>query len=62
MECRIQQFSRCVIASVPKRITQVMKSDVADKKGVVRINWDSRRKKNGDDRIRDGFSDPKNSL
>ena len=54
-------FPDSVIASIPKRIKQVMKGDVSDKKGwfvlvrTVRENM-------GDNRTLDEFSDPKSSL
>ena len=54
-------FPDSVVASIPKRITQVMKSDVADKKGrFVLIR--TVRENNGDDQTRDEFSDPKSAL
>ena len=54
-------FPDSVVASIPKRITQVMKCDVADKKGwFVLIR--TVRENNGDDQTRDEFSDPKSAL
>ena len=54
-------FPDSVVASIPKRITQVMKGDVADKKGwFVLIR--TVRENSGDHRTRGEFSDPKSSL